>query len=72
MIPLLCSWFHMAASALVLFLKVWLVGLWSVIVAVRGLPFYSQLFLTIYLIEAPFNTFVNRADPDQAALIGAA
>ena len=25
--------------------------------------------LTLYLIETPFNTFVNRADPDQAALV---
>ena len=24
--------------------------------------------LTLYLIETPFNTFANRADPDQAAL----
>ena len=28
--------------------------------------------LTFYLIETPFNTFVNRADPDQAALARAA
>ena len=28
--------------------------------------------LTIYLIETPFNTFANRADPDQAALVRAA
>ena len=28
--------------------------------------------LTLYLIEMPFNTFVNRADPDQAALVRAA
>ena len=25
--------------------------------------------LTLYLIETPFNTFANRADPDQAALV---
>ena len=25
--------------------------------------------LTHYLIETPFNTFANRADPDQAALV---
>ena len=30
----------------------------------RGLVFG----LTLYLIETPFNTFANRADPDQAAL----
>ena len=28
--------------------------------------------LTLYLIEAPFNAFANRADPDQAALLRAA
>ena len=28
--------------------------------------------LTIYLIKTPFDTFANRADPDQAALIRAA
>ena len=28
--------------------------------------------LTLYLIEASFNTFVSIADPDQAALVGAA
>ena len=28
--------------------------------------------LTLYHIETPFNTFANRADPDQAALIRAA
>ena len=28
--------------------------------------FFSQSHLTLYLIETPFNMFVNRADPDQA------
>ena len=28
--------------------------------------------LTLYLTEMPFNTFANRADPDQAALARAA
>ena len=28
--------------------------------------------LTLYLIEVSFNTFVSIADPDQAALVGAA
>ena len=28
--------------------------------------------VTHYLIEMPFNTFANRADPDQAALLRAA
>ena len=28
--------------------------------------------LILYLIEAPFDAFANRADPDQAALIRAA
>ena len=27
------------------------------------------MLLTVYLIETPFNTFANRADPDQAALV---
>ena len=27
--------------------------------------------LTFYLIEAPFNTLANRADPDQAAFVKA-
>ena len=27
---------------------------------------------TLYLIETPFSTFANRADPDQAALVRAA
>ena len=25
--------------------------------------------LTLYLIETPFNTFANRVDPDQSALV---
>ena len=29
-------------------------------------------FLTLYLIETPFNAFANRTDPDQADLIRAA
>ena len=32
----------------------------------------SRLLLTLYLIETPFNTFANRADPGQTALIRAA
>ena len=28
--------------------------------------------LAVYLIETPFNTFENRADPDQAILVRAA
>ena len=32
----------------------------------------AWLDLTHYLIEAPFDTFANRADPDQAAIIRAA
>ena len=27
--------------------------------------------LTLYHIEMPFNTFANRADPDQAAIVRA-
>ena len=30
------------------------------------------VILTLYLIETPFNTFANRVDPDQAALVRAA
>ena len=33
---------------------------------------FGLLRLTIYLIETPFNTFANRANPDQAALLRAA
>ena len=29
----------------------------------------QSLYLTLYLIEKPSNTFENRADPDQAALV---
>ena len=32
----------------------------------------TYLFLTRYLIEAPFDAFANGADPDQAALVRAA
>ena len=32
----------------------------------------NTLTLTLYQIEMPFNTFANRADPDQAALVRAA
>ena len=27
------------------------------------------IVLTMYLIDTPFNTFVNRADPEQSALV---
>ena len=30
------------------------------------------MLLTLYLIEKPFNTFANRAGPDQAALVRSA
>ena len=30
------------------------------------------LVLSLHLIETPFNTFANREDPDQAALLRAA
>ena len=33
---------------------------------------HSDLILTLYLIETPFNAFANRAYPDQAALLRAA
>ena len=32
----------------------------------------SNKTLKLYLIETPFNTFANRADPDHAALVRAA
>ena len=32
----------------------------------------TRLMLTLFLIETPFNTFANRADPDQAAHVRAA
>ena len=32
----------------------------------------SQINLTLYPIETPFNAFANRADSDQAALVRAA
>ena len=35
----------------------------------RVLAVLSAAGLTIYLIETPFNTFANRADPDQAATL---
>ena len=34
--------------------------------------FVLQSALTLYLIETPFCTFANRADPDQVALVKAA
>ena len=33
------------------------------------LQYLSGMGLTLYLTEAPFNTFANRADPDQVALL---
>ena len=32
---------------------------------------WNKIDLTLYLIEMPFNTFANRTDPDQAALVRA-
>ena len=34
--------------------------------------YMSDQNLTIYHIEMPFNSFANRADPDQTALVRAA
>ena len=31
--------------------------------------FENNSFLTLYLIETPFNTFASRADSDQAGLV---
>ena len=39
-----------------------------------GSTVHSQpppISLNLYLIETPFNTFVSRVDPDQAALVRA-
>ena len=38
------------------------------------LDYYMALYdiITHYLIEMPFNTYGNRAEPDQAALVRAA
>ena len=33
------------------------------------IPFKGFWSLTLYLIETTFNTFANRVDPDQAALV---
>ena len=37
-----------------------------------GFPELVGPLITLYLIETPFNTFANRADPVQAALVRAA
>ena len=42
------------------------------IATIRVSNSFKQFDLTLYLIETPFNTFANRADPDQAALVRAA
>ena len=34
-----------------------------------GIPSYHVSTFNLYLIETPFNTVANRADPDQAALL---
>ena len=34
-------------------------------------PFVMNISLTFYIIETPLNSFGNRADPDQAALLRA-
>ena len=35
-------------------------------------PFVMNISLTFYIIETPFNTFLNREEPDQAAFVRAA
>ena len=35
-------------------------------------PFVINISLTFYIIETPFNTFLNREEPDQAAFVRAA
>ena len=37
----------------------------------RDLELKKKLLLTLYLIEARFNIFSNKEDPDQAALVRA-
>ena len=38
----------------------------------RTINLYHSFFLTLYLIETPFNAYADRADQDQAALVRAA
>ena len=38
----------------------------------QSLKSFHNTNLTLYLIETPFNTFANGADPDQSALVRAA
>ena len=38
----------------------------------KTINLYHSFFLTIYLIETPFNAFADKVDPDQAALVRAA
>ena len=42
------------------------------IVCTQTYHFHETFILTLYLKETPFNTYANRADPDQAALVRAA
>ena len=51
-----------------------IVTTWIITLEKQGCPKMIQAgeSLTLYLIEAPFNAFANRADADQAALVRAA
>ena len=40
-----------------------------VVAHIRVLESYQLIVLTMYLIDTHFNTFANRAEPDQAALV---
>ena len=55
--------------------KMGIVVLVSILASTQVFGIYHirvKSFLTLYLIETPFNAFANRADPDQAALVRAA
>ena len=39
---------------------------------VKGKQTEVLTFITLFLIEMPFDSFANRADPDEAALVRAA
>ena len=44
----------------------------SILLPMSHQYFIAIIYLTLFLIETPLNAFANRADPDEAALVGAA
>ena len=76
LIVMSCMWCFLVFF--VTFPYVVLSQVWYLIVSIPNVCLLSYLFanymlvLILYLIEMPFNTFANRADPDQAALVRAA